>query len=132
MYISEIASVRYRGGLSCINQLAITMGDVVVYSLGAIDSIGWRWLARVPIITAICALILMAFMPETPIWLLSHDRRGKALDNMRWLRGDGFDSVSEINNLQRSLGEFYNIASFFFLLSIYIIKHLLRSAEKKS
>lgn len=131
MYISEIASVRYRGGLSCINQLAITMGDVVVYSLGAIDSIGWRWLARVPIITAICALILMAFMPETPIWLLSHDRRGKALDNMRWLRGDGFDSVSEINNLQRSLGEFYNIASFF-LLSIYIIKHLLRSAEKKS
>lgn len=105
MYISEIASVRYRGGLSCINQLAITMGDVVVYSLGAVDAIGWRWLARVPIITSICALVLMAFMPETPIWLLSHDRREKALTNLRWLRGDFYDSISEINNIQRNLGK---------------------------
>jgi len=105
MYISEIASARYRGGLSCLNQLAITFGDVIVYSIGAIPSVTWQWLAIIPVMLSSVALLLMAFMPETPVWLMSHGKKGEALRNLIWLRGSNYDSVGELEELQKSLGE---------------------------
>ena len=105
MYISEIASTRYRGGLSCLNQLAITFGDVIVYSIGAISSVTWQWLAIIPVIISSVALLLMAFMPETPVWLMSHGKKGEATRNLIWLRGSSYDSASELEELKESLGE---------------------------
>jgi len=103
MYISEIASSRYRGGLSCINQLLITFGDVVVYSIGAIHTVKWQWLAIIPVIIATIAILLMSFMPETPVWLLANHKKGEALRTLVWLRGSSYDCASELNDLQLNL-----------------------------
>ena len=104
MYISEIASARYRGGFSCINQLFITFGDVVVYSIGAIDAVNWEWLAIIPVMIASVAILLMSFMPETPVWLLANHKKGEALRTLVWLRGSSYDCATELNDLQHNLG----------------------------
>ena len=45
VYIAEIAPVELRGGLGALNQLAITVGMLLVYLLGI--GLGWRTLAIV-------------------------------------------------------------------------------------
>lgn len=102
MYISEIASTRYRGGLCSINQLTITLAAVFVYPVG--EMIEWEWLAAIPVMTSAVAMILMAFMPETPVWLLAHKRRSRALMNLIWLRGEAHDSETELREIETNLG----------------------------
>lgn len=48
-------------------------------------------------------LIVLPQVPETPQWLLSHDRKADALKSLQWFRGwaEPSDVEIEYNNLQR-------------------------------
>jgi len=73
LYISEISPTQIRGALVSLNQLAITIGIVVSY---LVDSAlapceGWRYMFLSGALPAIVLCCGMAFLPETPRWLIS-------------------------------------------------------------
>ncbi len=83
MYISEVSPAQKRGRLVSFNQFAITIGILVAYvfdyfliNLGE-DS--WRFMLAVPAVFGVFYLIfLLLNFPESPRWLIAHDRKNEA------------------------------------------------------
>ncbi|XP_047145277.1 solute carrier family 2, facilitated glucose transporter member 8 [Hydra vulgaris] len=103
LYIAEVSSARLRGGLGAINQFGITIGIFLSYLVGS--SISWDWTAIFAIAVVAVMVILMIFMPETPRWLITHNQRQKALQNLIWLRGSLYDVEKECNEMETNLGK---------------------------
>lgn len=80
VYLSEMALTEIRGRLSSLNQLMITIGILVAYIINYIFSSidGWRWMLGLAVIPAITLLIGVAFMPESPRWLVKKGREEDA------------------------------------------------------
>ncbi|KAL7955466.1 general substrate transporter [Trichoderma compactum] len=80
LYIAEIAPSSYRGRLVTINVLFITLGQMAAYIIGwalstyASKETGWRWMVGLGALPAGLQGALVAFMPETPRWLVKAGR----------------------------------------------------------
>ncbi|RFU74467.1 hypothetical protein TARUN_7792 [Trichoderma arundinaceum] len=80
LYIAEIAPSSYRGRLVTINVLFITLGQMAAYIIGwalstyASKETGWRWMVGLGALPAGVQGALVAFMPETPRWLVKAGR----------------------------------------------------------
>ena len=103
MYIAEISPARLRGMLGSVNQLAVTLGLLLSYVVGAF--LHWKWLALVGGIPAALLVILMYTMPETPRWSLGNNRRSEALKSLLWLRGPEVDIDDECFRIEATLGK---------------------------
>lgn len=76
-YISELAPSELRGRLVTILSLFITGGQVVAYVIGWLFSYmpgGWRWIVGLGVVPALGQLALLAFLPESPRWLVQAGR----------------------------------------------------------
>ena len=109
VYIAEVSSARFRGGLGSVNQLAVTVGILLAYLVGF--SVSKAWTAMFAVILVALMVILLVFMPETPHWLLAHNYRHTAIKNLRWLRGPEYDVEEECFEIESNLG-IYNCFSF--------------------
>ncbi|MFE7083585.1 sugar porter family MFS transporter [Priestia megaterium] len=80
VYLSEMAPTQSRGSLSSLNQLMITIGILASYLVNyAFASIeGWRWMVGLAVVPAVILMIGVAFMPESPRWLLKNRREEDA------------------------------------------------------
>ena len=79
LYIAEISPARVRGMLVSMFQLMITIGVLVSYFSDLFfaneqDITCWRPMFYVGVLPALVLLVGMAFMPETPRWLMSKGR----------------------------------------------------------
>lgn len=85
VYLSEMAPTEQRGSLSSLNQLMITIGILAAYLINyAFTPIeGWRWMLGLAIVPSLILLIGVAFMPESPRWLLEHRSEKAARDVMK-------------------------------------------------
>ncbi|PIK35539.1 hypothetical protein BSL78_27632 [Apostichopus japonicus] len=101
IYIAEMASPDNRGFLGSSFQLFITLGILLVYTLGVYLS--YVWLA---IIGAIFACMLSCFMlpmPDTPsYWLIKHDRH-RALAVLHKVRNVNVDVDLECREIEATL-----------------------------
>ncbi len=96
MYIAEIAPAKIRGRMVSFNQLNIVIGisaaffsNYLILRLGASDigwaqalNLGdwnWRWMLGVEAIPAIVYFLALFAVPESPRWLVMHDRDDEAL-----------------------------------------------------
>ncbi|KAL4783228.1 general substrate transporter [Aspergillus varians] len=82
LYISELAPSLARGRLVTILCLFITGGQVVAYIVGWLFSDvggGWRWMVGLGMLPALCQLIIVVALPETPRWLVQAGFENKAL-----------------------------------------------------
>jgi len=93
-YISEIAPARYRGSLATIQQIAIILGLFISflsnYLLAGISGSAenilwlnfetWRWMFWVELIPATTFLILLLFIPQSPRFLVTRQKKGKGFD----------------------------------------------------
>ncbi|KAJ6063820.1 hypothetical protein N7499_012500 [Penicillium canescens] len=73
LYISELAPSNARGRLVTILSLFITGGQVVAYIVGWLFTSttgGWRWIVGLGALPAFFQLAILAFLPETPRWLV--------------------------------------------------------------
>lgn len=79
LYIAEISPAKVRGMLVSMFQLMITIGVLLsylsdLYFADESDMTCWRPMFYVGVIPAIILLVGMAFLPETPRWLMSNCR----------------------------------------------------------
>lgn len=88
MYIAELAPARRRGRLVSVNQFAIIGGMLVIYFVNyAIARQGgpdwrvhtsWRWMFGSEAVPALLFLACLAFVPESPRWLIAREREREA------------------------------------------------------
>lgn len=109
VYLSEMAPTAQRGSLSSLNQLMITIGILssylINYALAPIE--GWRWMLGLAVVPSLILLIGVAFMPESPRWLLEHKSEKAARDVMRLTFNDSeidkeIAAMKEINRISDS------------------------------
>ncbi|MBM7646637.1 sugar porter (SP) family MFS transporter [Scopulibacillus daqui] len=88
VYLAEMAPTHVRGSLGSLNQLMITIGILVAYIINyAFTPIeGWRWMLGLAVVPAIILLIGVAFMPESPRWLIKKNREKEAREVMKLTR----------------------------------------------
>ncbi|KAK2548355.1 Facilitated trehalose transporter Tret1 [Acropora cervicornis] len=104
VYIAEIVPARLRGMLGSVNQLAVTLGMLSSYVMGAL--VHWQWLALFGAIPPALQVVFMFSMPETPRWSLEKNRRNEALIALQWLRGPDADNEKECDTIVDSFGEY--------------------------
>jgi len=106
MYISEIAPARLRGRLVTVNQLAIVTGSlasiIVSYFLSFSES--WRWMFASECIPVLLLLAGLAFVPESPRWLVEKNRHSKALGILTRIDGAA-NAEQEMQEITASLQE---------------------------
>lgn len=73
----------------------------MVYSLGWMFH--WRTVAFICFTVPAITILVICFVPETPLWLLMHDRVEQARKSLQWLRGwvSGAAVETELKELQR-------------------------------
>src|ERR1700753_3244029 len=106
-YIAEYAPKDKRGALSMLQQWMITVGILISYIVALIifaawpasaASSGWRLVLGLGAVPALIGLVMRSRMPESPRWLLRHDKYDEVRKAMAIL---GVEDVSE-NDVRRS------------------------------
>jgi MFS transporter, SP family, galactose:H+ symporter len=105
LYISEIAPSHLRGALVTLNQLAITVGILLAYVVDAIFAPhqAWRWMLACGVFPAIALETGIAFLPETPRWLLLKGKKDEAVSTLQRIRATS-DVQAEIENIAEHAG----------------------------
>jgi SP family arabinose:H+ symporter-like MFS transporter len=88
LYIAEIAPEKIRGTLVALYQLAIVIGILAVFFVNLQiqrlgdeswnTRIGWRWMFASLALPSVLFAVCMAFVPESPRWLMKVGRREQA------------------------------------------------------
>ncbi|RJE21317.1 transporter [Aspergillus sclerotialis] len=98
IYISECVPPELRGNLVSIYQLMIAFGEVVGYAVGGIffDVPGsWRYMLGSSVVFSTILWVGMCFLPESPRWLVSKGKTGRAWEVWKSLR-----DVSDLKNVE--------------------------------
>ena len=104
LYIAETAPLRIRGALVSTYQLAITIGILVSYLTGLVVSGDgtWRTLFGLGAVPGLLFLAGLAFLPESPRWLVLKGFPGEARASLRRLRAQGWDVDGELDEMVRT------------------------------
>jgi SP family galactose:H+ symporter-like MFS transporter len=104
LYIAEIAPPQQRGKLVSLNQLAITIGILVSYIVDTAYAAegNWRWMLGLGAVPGILLAIGMAYLPESPRWLLKGGRETEAANVLTRIHG-GADVIAEIADIKADL-----------------------------
>ncbi|MFZ1994958.1 MAG: sugar porter family MFS transporter [Solirubrobacteraceae bacterium] len=90
IYLSEIAPTKIRGAISSLNQLMVVVGILVASIVNAAlaSSGAWRVMLGAAIVPSLALLVGMAFMPETPRFLVHTGEEDQARDVLESVRPD--------------------------------------------
>lgn len=116
-YISEVAPAKGRGALGSLQQLAITIGQLVVLSSnkglagaagGASQDLwlglpAWRWMFMIGVIPAVVYGVLAMLIPESPRYLVLNGRMDEAASVLERVSGeaDGKAKAAQIKETLR-------------------------------
>ncbi|XP_014287869.1 uncharacterized protein [Halyomorpha halys] len=94
VYMAESSTAAQRGYLMTGTSIAISLGVAIVYILGLIFQENWKMVAAiccsVPVVSSI---LIIFFLPESPLWLMSHKKPDKAKESLMVLRATKNPSV---------------------------------------
>ncbi|RZF41842.1 hypothetical protein LSTR_LSTR005304 [Laodelphax striatellus] len=101
IYVAEISLPNHRGFLSAFGPIFVSLGVLVVYSLGYF--LYWQEVAVLCAVVAVLSFIVMHFVPESPSWLASKELVTEAKTSLSWLRRNPAMCDSELANILQSL-----------------------------
>ncbi|XP_057379573.1 facilitated trehalose transporter Tret1-2 homolog [Daphnia carinata] len=126
IYVSECSSPRVRGALGSFTSTFISFGILIAYIVGAL--VEWQIMCFVIGSLPIVLGLAMLMMPETPSWLVSHNRESQAKDALQQLRGKYTNIESEFQRIKTNVDSQLPNASYSKILtSGHLIKPLLIS-----
>jgi sugar porter (SP) family MFS transporter len=105
LYIAESSPLSIRGALVSTYQLAITVGILASYLTGLViegDGGTWRIMFGLGVVPGLLFLLGLAFLPESPRWLVLKGFPDKARAGLRRLRGQGGDVDAELQEMIRT------------------------------
>ncbi|WP_110598343.1 sugar porter family MFS transporter [Salinicola lusitanus] len=104
VYLVEVAPTHLRGRVGAMGQLMVVSGILLAYLVGyALQPFhAWRWMIGLSAIPAIALLIGLAFMPETPRWLVMRDRLEAARRALTMLGRASHEVDTELDELVRA------------------------------
>ncbi len=84
--VQEFVPARRRGFIGGIVTVFIPLGVMLASSFAAFftETIGWRGLFLVGLLPAFFTLVVRAWVPESPHWLMSQGRREEARESIAW------------------------------------------------
>ncbi|TSO77779.1 Solute carrier family 2, facilitated glucose transporter member 6 [Bagarius yarrelli] len=63
----------------------------------------WRWLAIAGEVPVLIMLILLCFMPNSPRYLITNNKREEAARALKWLRGSESNYIAELNQIEQTV-----------------------------
>ncbi|KAF9076701.1 general substrate transporter [Rhodocollybia butyracea] len=110
MYQAETAPAQIRGSLTATYQLFITFGILVAYciSIGTRQLDGpssWRTVVGIGIVWPVILSTGILFMPESPRWLVFHNRNDRALHSIARVHGISYKEAQDHPLPNRLLAE---------------------------
>lgn len=84
-YVGEVSEPSIRGILTTLTNSFTSTGIFIAFLLGTVYP--WREAALVCLIAPLATMVLVLFVPETPIWLLSKGLHKEAQESLCRLRG---------------------------------------------
>ncbi|MBE7189822.1 sugar porter family MFS transporter [Jatrophihabitans endophyticus] len=101
MFVAELAPTKQRGRLVLTFQIGIGVGIVVSTIVGATSAWSWRVSVALAAIPALIMLGLALRLPESPRWLVRHERRDDAEGVLEKLRPSGADIEPELREIEQ-------------------------------
>jgi sugar porter (SP) family MFS transporter len=102
LYLSEIAPTELRGRVASLNQLMIVVGILAAFIVNAIlaSSGDWRLMLGLAAVPSLILLVGMAFMPETPRYLVKAGEEQEAREVLEEVQPD--EAESQIEAIQET------------------------------
>ena len=97
----EISPTNLKGLFGSINQLAVTVGILLIYVMTTLTR--YYIVALVAIGCTLIFVIAVMFLPETPRWLIANRQRLRANAILYRLRGPKANIVREMNTLEKAI-----------------------------
>ncbi|XP_069693151.1 facilitated trehalose transporter Tret1-like [Periplaneta americana] len=102
-YIAELAESSIRGALGTLFQLQITIGVLFGYLAGMVGDP--RALSLTCCALPVLFLVTFFCMPESPVFLLSKNRKDDAKKALQWFRGKDYDVEDELTKMLDTIQE---------------------------
>lgn len=87
-----------RGSLAVVPAIAGTLGVLLPQVLGA--NLNWQWLSIVCASLNVPFLLMLIFIPESPVYLISTEQIERAHKSLRVLRGPKWDVTKELTDIK--------------------------------
>ena len=109
VFLAEISPSEHRGRMVNQGELMVVTGQLLAFTFNALLGISmgdnehvWRYMLSIAMLPAIFLFIGMQRMPESPRWLVVHNRIGEALEVLKKARTVE-RAIAELNEIQDSL-----------------------------
>ncbi len=100
VYLGEMSSAKLRGVFGTFTQLYLSGGVLVVYTLNTIPSLHYYDMALVAVGVVAGFELGMVWLPETPRWLFSQQRKEEGEKVLEWLRGPKISIAAELKDIE--------------------------------
>lgn len=104
VYVAEVSSPELRGVLAATGPVLVSLGVLLVYSLGA--ALPWRLVALLAAAIALCTGLMTLSLPESPPWLVSHSKDDKARAALTWFTNCPDTAAAEVDNIRSKPNSF--------------------------
>ncbi|KAL3525404.1 hypothetical protein ACH5RR_013776 [Cinchona calisaya] len=109
VYSAEISSPTYRGFLSSLPEVGISVGILLGYISNVAFSglplhLGWRIMLGIAAIPSLSLAIGLLKMPESPRWLVMQGRLGDAKKIMYKVSNDAEEAESRLKDMKKAVG----------------------------
>ncbi|RYL87785.1 sugar porter family MFS transporter [Sporolactobacillus sp. THM19-2] len=111
-YLSELSTPSIRGRLVSQNELMITGGQLLAFTVNAILGTSfasytgiWRWMIAFGMIPSLCLLVGMLIVPESPRWMVMKGCVDKASETLSKVRETSEEVGHEISQIRTTLNQ---------------------------
>ncbi|XP_076044291.1 trehalose transporter 1-like protein isoform X2 [Oratosquilla oratoria] len=100
---AEITSPEIRGVLASVRKITGSLGMLAMYAMASF--LPWRMSTVLGIMPLVPAFFLLFYVPESPYWLVKHNREEEALKGLARLRGPRGNPSEELEKIKKAISE---------------------------